>query len=322
MAAKQAKKAEPASEPMAIAVHSSYTEAWKTRSGIEYEQPNLAAIHSQLVDAMRLVGTIGKDSKAPAAMGGYRFRGIDALLNQLHPAFITVGVHVVPELLSEERSSYETAKKAVMFHSSVRVRFTFYSVLDGSSVAAVAAGEGVDTGDKATGKAITSAFKSAMWIVLSVPTENAEDTEGVDLDIAAGSHRRRTESYSDTHPSDGDSSSLPGAADPDPQQTATPAAINLFWARLRTVMKEYEIDDEAHMRIAADFLLKPTGLDHSTMWTRTRMEDGEVRVDSVALLASDIPGLSERVANFDPSTHKELEGVDVHPPDDVPEKEG
>lgn len=317
MAAKQAKKAAPASEPKAIAVPFSYTEAWKTRSGSEYEQPNLAAIHSQLVDAMRMVGTIGKDSTAPAVLGGYRFRGIDALLNQLHPAFVTVGVHVVPELLSEERSSYETAKKAVMFHSSVRVRFTFYSVLDGSSVAAIAAGEGVDTGDKATGKAITSAFKSAMWIVLSVPTENAEDTEGVDRDIAADTHRRRADGR---RASKGDDVAL-GAVDPAPDEKATAAAIRLFWARLRDVMKEYQIDDEAYMKIAADLLLQPTGLDHSTMWTRTRMDDGEVRVDSVALLASDIPALSERVANFDPPSHKELENVNVHPPDDVPEKE-
>ena len=318
MAAKKTDKATPAEPGLGpITTPDSWTEAWKLHTA-ETGQNVLKAIHSQLVDAMRLVGAIGKDSSAPAQMGGYRFRGIDALLNQLHPALITVGVHVVPELLSEERSDYTTRSNAVMFHSSVRVRFTFYSVLDGSSVAAVAAGEGVDTGDKATGKAITSAFKSAMWIVLSVPTENAEDTEAFDRDIEAGSHRRRTENYGDTHPSDGDSHEAPW---PDPTRKASKASISLAYARLREVMNEFQIADDAHMKLAMDIVLRGTDLDHRTMYTRTQMPDKTWQIDSVALLASQVPELMERIREFDPPAHKELEGVDVHPPEESQDTE-
>ena len=44
-----------------------------------------------------------------------------------------------------------------MIYSVCKIRYTFFAV-DGSSISAIVVGEGMDTGDKATNKAMATAF--------------------------------------------------------------------------------------------------------------------------------------------------------------------
>ena len=48
---------------------------------------------------------------------------------------------------------------------------------DGSNVSAVVIGEGMDTGDKATNKAMAIAFKYACFQVFCIPTEEMQDPD-------------------------------------------------------------------------------------------------------------------------------------------------
>jgi hypothetical protein len=52
-------------------------------------QAALAAITAELP-------AIGKDSQAPAAMGGYQFRGIEAITRHLQPLLAKHGVVIAP----------------------------------------------------------------------------------------------------------------------------------------------------------------------------------------------------------------------------------
>lgn len=119
-------------------------------------------------------GFVGKDSKNQQQ--GYKFRGIDAVMNALNPALRKNKVFVVPTVISQEREERTTAKGGLLIYSIVTCKYTFYAE-DGSSVEAVVIGEGMDSGDKATNKAMSAAFKYACFQAFCIPTEEMKDSE-------------------------------------------------------------------------------------------------------------------------------------------------
>lgn len=120
------------------------------------------------------IGAIGKDSKNQ--MQGFNFRGIDAVMNALSPALIKNHIFIVPEVLEQTREERTSTKGAALIYSVCRVKYTFYAE-DGSSISAVVIGEGMDSGDKATNKAMSIAFKYACFQVFCIPTKEMADPD-------------------------------------------------------------------------------------------------------------------------------------------------
>jgi hypothetical protein len=63
-----------------------------------------------------------------------------------------------------------------LIYSICTIKYTFYAE-DGSSVSATVIGEGMDSGDKATNKAMSIAFKYACFQVFCIPTEEMKDPD-------------------------------------------------------------------------------------------------------------------------------------------------
>ena len=114
------------------------------------------------------VCSIGKTKKNQQQ--GYTFRGVDDLMNTLHPLFAKYSVIVVPEVLDSIREERVTAKGTALISSILRVKYHFMG-LDGSEVCATVVGEGMDTADKASNKALAVAYKYACFQVFCIPTE-------------------------------------------------------------------------------------------------------------------------------------------------------
>ena len=131
-------------------------------------------IYEAINAVMSDVGAIGKNTKNTTQ--GFMFRGIDAVMNALQPALIKNHVFVVPEILEQKREERRTKEDKLLIYSICQVRYTFYAE-DGSSVSAVVIGEGMDTGDKATNKAMSIAFKYACFQVFCIPTEEMKDPD-------------------------------------------------------------------------------------------------------------------------------------------------
>lgn len=131
-------------------------------------------IYEAINQVMKDCGFIGKDSINPQQK--YKFRGIDAVMNALNPALIKNRVFVMPEVLDQTREERQTKTGGLLIYSVVRVKYTFYAD-DGSSVSAVVVGEGMDSGDKATNKAMSAAFKYACFQTFCIPTEEMRDSE-------------------------------------------------------------------------------------------------------------------------------------------------
>ena len=120
------------------------------------------------------IGAVGKTSKN--TQQGFMFRGIDAVMNAINPALIKNKCFVVPEILEQTREERQSSKGGNLIYSICRVRYTFYAE-DGSNVSAIVIGEGMDSGDKATNKAMSIAFKYACFQVFCIPTEEMVDPD-------------------------------------------------------------------------------------------------------------------------------------------------
>ena len=131
-------------------------------------------IYEAISNVMAEIGAVGKKSKN--AQQGFMYRGIDAVMNAINPALVKNKVFVTPEVLEQTREERQTAKGGTLIYSICKVRYTFYTT-DGSSVQAVVIGEGMDSGDKATNKAMSIAFKYACFQVFCIPTEEMVDPD-------------------------------------------------------------------------------------------------------------------------------------------------
>lgn len=110
------------------------------------------------------------------AQQGFMYRGVDDVMNTLKPLLAKHKVFVVPKVLEETREERTTAKGGLLLYSVLKIEYTFYAE-DGSGVSAVVIGEGMDSGDKASNKAMSVAFKYACFQVFCIPTEDMVDPD-------------------------------------------------------------------------------------------------------------------------------------------------
>ena len=131
-------------------------------------------IFKAISQAMTDIGAVGKGSKN--TQQGFMYRGIDAVMNAINPALIKNKIFVVPEVIEQKREERTSSKQNLLIYSIVTMRFRFYAE-DGSYVEATTIGEGMDSGDKATNKAMSIAFKYACFQVFCIPTEEMEEAD-------------------------------------------------------------------------------------------------------------------------------------------------
>lgn len=130
-------------------------------------------IYAAINAVMNEVGAVGKNHRNDQQK--YQYRGIDDVMSALAPAMQKHGVFVIPEVLDMVRSEKD-GRNSLLLYSIVKVKYRFVA-LDGSFVEAVVMGEGMDSGDKATNKAMAAAFKYALLQTFCIPTDELVDSE-------------------------------------------------------------------------------------------------------------------------------------------------
>ena len=123
---------------------------------------------------MKEVPAIGKTKQNTKQ--NYKFRGIDDVMNILQPIFAKYKLFVIPEVLEQTREERKTSMGGTLLYSICKIKYTFYAE-DGSHVEATVIGEGMDSGDKASNKAMAIAFKYALFQVFCIPTEELKDPD-------------------------------------------------------------------------------------------------------------------------------------------------
>lgn len=131
-------------------------------------------IYSLIGQAMKKIGSVGKTSKN--AQQGFLYRGIDAVMNALSPVMADLGLFIVPEVLEQTREERTNKNGTTLLYSILKIKYTMYAP-DGSNVSCVVIGEGMDTGDKASNKAMAIGLKYAAFQMFMIPTEEMKSAD-------------------------------------------------------------------------------------------------------------------------------------------------
>lgn len=123
---------------------------------------------------------ISKERKQGSQVN-YAFRGIDDIYNALAPELVKNKLLILPRYT--ERTCVERTSKngGALFYITVRGDFDFVSTEDGSVHSVTTYGEAMDSGDKATNKAMSIAYKYAAFQAFCIPTE--ETTIDADAEV-------------------------------------------------------------------------------------------------------------------------------------------
>lgn len=131
-------------------------------------------VYEAILGVMGEVGAIGKDQINQSQR--FKYRGIDQVMNALQPALIHNGLFVYPEIVDHMREERESTQGRNLIYSVITVKYHF-TARDGSEICVTVIGEGMDSGDKATNKALSIAFKYACFQLFCIPTEEMKDPD-------------------------------------------------------------------------------------------------------------------------------------------------
>jgi hypothetical protein len=108
---------------------------------------------------------------------GYKFRGIDDVYNTIAPMLARHGLCILPRVLNRTITERTSQKGGALFYVVVESEFDFVCAEDGSKHTVKTFGEAMDSGDKATNKAMSAAYKYACFQAFSIPTESDNDAD-------------------------------------------------------------------------------------------------------------------------------------------------
>jgi hypothetical protein len=132
-------------------------------------------IHEAIVAVMNEVGYV---QKMKAAALNYTFAGEAALISAIRPWLVHYGVYVhVAEVTEFAQLQYETANGKPMLNTTLRVTMRFTHAPSGTYIDVDARGEGSDSGDKSSNKALTGAYKYALRQTFCIETGDDPDKE-------------------------------------------------------------------------------------------------------------------------------------------------
>jgi hypothetical protein len=146
----------------------------------ETKAPHVYMAIAEVMGELAKVG-ISKDNKNTSQ--NYKFRGIDDVYNALAPHLARAKLLILPRVQSRIVTERETQKGGVLFYVVLDVEFDFVSAIDGSKHVVRVVGEAMDSGDKATNKAMSAAYKYACMEAFCIPTEGDNDADATTHEV-------------------------------------------------------------------------------------------------------------------------------------------
>lgn len=133
--------------------------------------------HQRLSAVQKALSSIGIDKSGKNQQQGYKYRGIDQVMNALAPLLAEHELLIMPNVLSHKFTEGTTRNGGAMYHHMVEVEYTIFGP-EGDSIGPFRArGECIDTADKGLNKACTAAYKYWVLTALCIPTEASEDAD-------------------------------------------------------------------------------------------------------------------------------------------------
>lgn len=136
-------------------------------------------VYERVVEAQRLIMAegIGKN-KRNSGGGNFLYRGIDDVYQALSPVLVKCGLNIRPLTIVKEDDSVSGKMRLVR----IKITYRIQCAEDGSYFDMESLGEGSDVSDKAAGKAMSYAFKNAIFQLLCIPVVGIDDPDATTVE--------------------------------------------------------------------------------------------------------------------------------------------
>ena len=163
-------------------------------------------VYKSIAAVTRALGKEGIAKKSKNEQQGYRFRGIDDIYNALSSELASADLCIIPRVVSRDVVERQTRNGGVLFYVTIKAEYDIVSAADGSMHTAMAYGEAMDSGDKATNKAMSAAYKYMAMQLFCIPTEGDNDADTTTHEIVDASYQPKQQ------PSQPQANDVPGKA--------------------------------------------------------------------------------------------------------------
>lgn len=132
------------------------------------------SIYAKMANILKETKAITKSEKNQQQ--GFKFRGIDNVMNELHELFAKNDVFILQEVQGFTTENRPTKSGGTNTFTRATIKFR-YTTTDGSFVETVNVGEAMDSGDKGMNKAMSIALKYSLLQMFLIPTEEQKDPD-------------------------------------------------------------------------------------------------------------------------------------------------
>ena len=146
----------------------------------------MTAVYSAIAAVTADMSREGIGKNRQNAQQNYAFRGIDDVYNALSGLLAKHKLCILPRIISRSVVERQTTRGGALFYVTVEAEFDFVSAEDGSKHTVRTFGEAMDSGDKATNKAMSAAYKYAAMQTFCIPTEGDNDADSTTHEVASG----------------------------------------------------------------------------------------------------------------------------------------
>lgn len=142
--------------------------AQETNERQRFEEEHMK-VYKAMADVMADLAKVGVSKSQYNKQQGFAYRGVDDVMNALAPSMAKHGLLVIPNVIERTVTERPSKSGGTLFHTILRVRYSFVAAEDGSKHETEVLGEAMDSGDKATNKAMAVAYKYACFQAFCIP---------------------------------------------------------------------------------------------------------------------------------------------------------
>lgn len=135
-------------------------------------------IYARMADINNEIDAIGKNRFNEQQK--FKFRSIDDVYNAVNPLFKRYRIFMTSKILEEKREERPSKNGGTNIWTILKIEWTFFAE-DGSFVTTQSQGEGMDSGDKGSNKAMSTSQKYAIIQAFSIPVEEGHPDSDKDV---------------------------------------------------------------------------------------------------------------------------------------------
>lgn len=152
-------------------------------------------VYAAITAVIGELSTNGIGKRHVNARDRYDYRSVDDLYERLSPLLAKHRLCVLPRILKRSAKERIDEHGQVVASVTVRAAFDIVSAEDGSRHVLESFGEAYDASDKATAKAMTAAYKYALFQAFCIPAADSGDAEADSIRVRGRSPVEPTEGW-------------------------------------------------------------------------------------------------------------------------------